>query len=344
MKKLIAAPKVAICDECVRLSQDILDEEALAALPPPPESVNQLHGPLDRAVVGQPAATRAVAVALFRHLRGLSPKDKAPASRSPRLLLIGPRGNGKSTLARALCAAELSGLPAYHADASALSETGYVGENVENLFGALLGRAPNDEVGRRGLLVLDGLHHLVRQRPPEGTRDVSGREVQRDLVRLLDGLSLQPTRGGPRHPMNPQPLVPADRLFVIALATFEVEADDEQGLRARLRAAGLVDELLSRFDRIVLMPRLDTPSLRQVLQRALAELSAELAPLGVPIEAAGGEERLIAAALASPDGAFALQPPLARLAERALLEAPRRWALDDALAEGLLQREPPVEG
>jgi hypothetical protein len=144
--------------------------------------------------------------------------------------------------------------------------------------------------------------------------------------------------------MNPQPLVSADRLFVIALATFEVEADDEQGLRARLRAAGLVDELLSRFDRIVLMPRLDSPSLRQVLQRALTELSAEFAPLGVPIEAAGGEERLIAAALHSPDGAYALQPPLARLAERALLEAPRRWALDDALAEALLQREPPVGG
>lgn len=333
VKKLIAGSNVHICDECVGLCNNILvDEVAEAPKPPAPTpSLASLIAGLEAEVVGQPVAVRAVAAALYRHHLGRN-QEKPPGP--VRVLLVGPRGCGKSTLLRALCA--VAGLPAYHADASRMSETGYIGENVENLVGALIARTEDLEDARRGILALDGLHHLVRQTPYPHARDIAGREVQRDLVRLLDGLEINAMPGARRHPQAMNVPVVCDRLFIVAAGAFDTRASDEYRLRQELCAAGLVDETVARFDVIVPMRRLEMEELSVILGRMLVPIQAMVEPLGSRIEAGEGMSLLAARAADTLDGAFALLAPLSRLRERILLEPPRVWTLDQALAEELL--------
>jgi ATP-dependent Clp protease ATP-binding subunit ClpX len=330
VKKLVAGPDVWICDECIGLCNDILADEPAAPQKGVP-AVSELIAGLEAEIVGQPIACRTVAAALWRHLSG----RRGPAPHGPaRVLLVGPRGCGKTALARALC--RVAGIPAYHADSSRMSETGYIGENVENLVGALLDRAADVEEARRGVLVLDGLHHLVRQTPFPLTRDVAGREVQRDLVRLLDGLELGAVRNAKRHPQATTEPVACDRLLFVALGTFDVEVADEDALRTQLAERGLVDELLARFDVIVPMRRLSARDLEAIAARQLASVRTFVETLGGTVEPADGLRLLAERAAATPDGAFALVPPLVRLRERAVLEGPRRWTLDAGLARELL--------
>ena len=333
VKKLIAGPNVHICDECVGLCNSILvdAEAALAKVQPPAPTMASLIAGLEAQVVGQPVAVRAVAAALYRHHRMMN-QEQAPGP--IRLLLVGPRGCGKSTLLRALCA--VAGIPAYHADASRMSETGYIGENVENLVGALISRTDDLEAARRGVLALDGLHHLVRETPYPHARDIAGREVQRDLVRLLDGLEVSAVPSARRHPQAMNVPVLCDRLFIVAAGAFDTRASDEVALREELCSAGLVDETVARFDVIVPMRRLEEEELGLILMRLLAPIQTLVEPLGSRIEVADGLSWLAARAAESRDGAFALLAPLSRLRERILLEPPRVWTLDEALARELL--------
>jgi len=332
VKKLIAGEKAWICDECVVLCVDIIDEDTRKELPAPPPTVAPLLEAFAREVVGQQVACRTLAASLLRHRRNFSAE---PSAGPVRVLLVGPRGCGKSTIGKVACRRDVAGVPAYHSDASRLSETGFIGENVENIVGALLGKAVDEGVARRGVLFVDGLHHLVRQVPARDTRDVSGREAQRDLVRLLDGLEIAAIRG-PRHPQAPNTPVPTDRMLILAAATFDVAATDEVALREELAAKGLVDEMVSRFDVIVPMRRLTPPELRVVLDRRLDAERALLDAVGATVALGDGADLLVERAAASPDGAWALLPPLSRLRERALLEAPRAWVVDRALAAELL--------
>jgi hypothetical protein len=314
VKKLVAGPGVWICDECIGLCNDILAEEVQASTPPPP-SREALLASLDEAVSGQPEAVRAVAAALLRHV-ALRTAD-APGWRAQRLLLVGPRGCGKTTLLGAACAA-IPGLTTYHADAGRVTETGYVGEDVETLVGGLMSRGDD---GVRGVLALDSLHHLVRKTVDDRTtRDVAGREAQRDLVRLLDGLELGAVRQGISHPQSARDYVRAERVLVLSAATLEVVPGDDAALRRALVDQGLVDETLSRFDTIVRMPARAARALVPVVQAGFAGLAAELAPLGVsPSLGREGAEALAAHAAASPDGTFALLPVWAALRRRAWL-------------------------
>jgi len=341
VRKLIAGPRAHICDECIGVSNDLLVKEQAvelaerrAPLPADPAAVLR-H--FEERLVGQAAAKRAVASALYCQLLRINRPQ--PQLRVPRLLFVGPRGCGKSELARALTAFSPK-LLAYHADASRLTETGYVGENVENLLAALEGLAWAPELAWEGVLFLDGLHHVARQEPAPGSkRDISGVEVQRDLVRLLDGLSCEVQKASPRHPSAQTRTFPCDRLMLAAAATVELEegvAGDAQ-LRAALRSAGLVDELLSRFDVIVPMRRLGPAELGQVLQRLAGPTRALLEALGGRLTiTAEGADALARRASEQPDGAHVLLRPLARIAELAVVDGQREVQLDAALVARLV--------
>ncbi|MFT3767429.1 MAG: ClpX C4-type zinc finger protein [Minicystis sp.] len=341
VRKLIAGPNAYICDECIVLSKDIIDgdQESPAIEVPAPAD---LEIALDDHAVGQRAAKRALVAALRRHLLGSA--QPGSDQRAPRVLLVGPSGSGKTTLGRALCA--VTGLVAHHADVSRLSESGYVGEDVENLLGSLLMYAKQKtESARRGVLFLDGLEKLKAERPLSRSRDISGEGVQRELIRLLDGLDLAvPMWAHRRHPQAEVEHFTCRSLFVGAAARLDPlppRASDRE-LRAALASAGLLPELLARFDRIVPLPLPDADTLLALLAHPrgpIAEASKVVASLGGSLEYTHTAMRALAeAAAASAEGAWLLNHIVDRQMEEIMTApSPRRaWSVDEGRVRGLV--------